>query len=171
MDIQIDTGNKASTIPFDSDIFKFCEFLDPHNNLAKPLIGSTARQIVKSYRALAALARVRDENQARTIAPNSFLAAELVHQQIELPSMAEISSLIGRFPALNQFLLKRELKTLLRNLKVLDWIADCSVRTGTPDLHAWVGLADVIDWVWKAWVVLQRKVSSRIHAACADNSL
>lgn len=80
------------------------------------------------------------------------LSAEVVLQQIELPSIREVTTLIASFPALNRFLLNRELRTLLRNLKVLDWIADCSVKTVTPDPRAWVGLSDLVDWVWESWI-------------------
>ncbi len=82
------------------------------------------------------------------------VSAELVSHQVELPSIAEITTLIASFPALNAFPLRRELKTLLRNLKVLDWIADCSVKTKTetPDPRTWLGLSSLVDWVWESWI-------------------
>lgn len=87
--------------------------------------------------------------QLRSCGVSFQLLAQYV---VDVPSAREVASIVSVFPSLNRFSLKRELKTVLRNLKVLDWVADCCIRTGTPDLRRWIGLTDLIDWIWESWV-------------------
>jgi hypothetical protein len=67
------------------------------------------------------------------------------------PSDDEIHQLVEAFPGLRWVALRRELRPLLANLKVLDWFARSEASNWSDDDHRPITLTAVIDRLWSLW--------------------
>ena len=71
---------------------------------------------------------------------------------IERPSEDDVQTLAASIPELGWASLRPELRPLLTNLKVLDWVI-AAARSGTAiDDPSFVGLTFLIDALWERWV-------------------
>ena len=71
---------------------------------------------------------------------------------IAKPSETDVQGLVAAMPQLQWASLRPELRPLLTNLKVLDWVV-AAVRSGQAiDARAVVGLTTLIDALWERWV-------------------
>ena len=64
----------------------------------------------------------------------------------------ELSAALSAFPRISHLALRPELHPLLRNLKILDWVADESVQPMAEGHTGAVGLPAIADWVWQRWI-------------------
>ncbi len=53
---------------------------------------------------------------------------------------------------LNPLFLRRDLEELLRNLKVLDWLATVFASDHAPEVPEWVRVSEVVDGLWDLWI-------------------
>lgn len=67
------------------------------------------------------------------------------------PSENEIRNLLTKFPKLRWASLRTELRPLLTNLKILDWVIRASQSGKTLD-STMLSLTTLIDWLWEYWV-------------------
>ena len=80
--------------------------------------------------------------------PLSLLEATAIAR----PSETDVQGLIAAMPQLQWASLRPELRPLLTNLKVLDWVV-AAVRSGQAiDARTVVGLTTLIDALWERWV-------------------
>ena len=72
-------------------------------------------------------------------------------ESILFPEPDEIDNLLSRMPSLRNLANRRELGLLLRNLKILDFVARShqTVDSNTPS--SWTTESDVLDWLWDYW--------------------
>jgi hypothetical protein len=71
---------------------------------------------------------------------------------IKRPSEDDVQTLAASIPELGWASLRPELRPLLTNLKVLDWVV-AAARSGTAiDYPSFVGLTYLIDALWERWI-------------------
>ena len=71
---------------------------------------------------------------------------------IEGPSEDDVQTLAASIPELTWTSLRSELRPLLINLKVLDWVV-AAARSGTAiNDPSFVGLTYLIDALWERWI-------------------
>jgi hypothetical protein len=71
---------------------------------------------------------------------------------IERPSEDDVQTLAASIPELTWASLRPELRPLLTNLKVLDWVV-AAARSGTAiDDPSFIGLTYLIDALWERWI-------------------
>ena len=70
---------------------------------------------------------------------------------VELPDWDELSPVRQAIPGLKPLMLRDELLTFLCNLKILDWVAN-AVSRNQPTPVNWIGVSNLIDWIWGSWV-------------------
>jgi len=71
---------------------------------------------------------------------------------VEPPKMREIDSFLTGFAGLRLPTLSHDLRPVLRNLKVLDWVVTAASSDPQVDARGWVGVSDVADWLWETWI-------------------
>jgi len=71
-------------------------------------------------------------------------------RQIELPRPEALAPVTRTLPSLRQPMIQPELGRLLRNLKILDWVAN-AVSASPGEDTGWLGLSDIIETVWTWW--------------------
>ena len=71
---------------------------------------------------------------------------------IERPSEDDVQTLAVSIPELGWASLRPELRPLLTNLKVLDWVVAAARSGATIDDPSFVGLTFLIDALWERWV-------------------
>lgn len=91
--------------------------------------------------------RVGPQLFAKGVDPRLFKA-----ELIGLPSDADVRGLLGRIPSLKHAANRRELRSLLQNLKILDWVAIAAATRNDVATRAWVGLSELMDCVWDYWI-------------------
>jgi hypothetical protein len=64
----------------------------------------------------------------------------------------ELREARGALTELNPLFLRRDLKELLRNLKVLDWLATAFTSGRASEAPGWVKVSEVIDGLWDYWI-------------------
>ncbi len=72
-------------------------------------------------------------------------------ESILFPAPDEIDSLLSKMPSLRGLANRRELGLLLRNLKILDFVALSSQAFADDTLSSWTTESDVLDWLWGYW--------------------
>ena len=83
-----------------------------------------------------------------------FGASPALHRAtpVPRPSEAEVQNLIASIDGLQWASLRPELRPLLTNLKVLDWVV-AAARSGTAiNDPSFIGLTNLIDALWERWV-------------------
>jgi energy-coupling factor transporter ATP-binding protein EcfA2 len=80
--------------------------------------------------------------------------------QIELPDSGSLAPVTQVIPRLSRLMLQPELGKFLRNLKILDWVAN-TVSSSPTDNANWVGVSDIIDSVWAGWIQTDHRRYSR----------
>lgn len=75
-----------------------------------------------------------------------------ITESVGFPSPVEVRGLLSRIPALNPVAHRPELSSLLQNLKILDWVAASAETRKNIGTKSWVGLSEVMDWVWEYWI-------------------
>jgi hypothetical protein len=71
---------------------------------------------------------------------------------IDRPSQNDVEILVASIPELTWASLRPELRPLLTNLKVLDWVV-AAARSGTAiDDPSFIGLTYLIDALWERWI-------------------
>jgi len=73
------------------------------------------------------------------------------HYVVELPNMREVDAFLKGFEGISLPTLSRDLRPVLRNLKVLDWVVNAASSDTRVDARGWVGVSDVVDWLWETW--------------------
>jgi len=68
------------------------------------------------------------------------------------PLPEETVMLLEACPSLRPLALRTELQPLLSNLKTFDWVAVASMQHLDAGPSSWVGMSDVVDWVWARWI-------------------
>jgi hypothetical protein len=79
--------------------------------------------------------------------PNDVLETTVVNR----PAEPDVRTIVVGFPKVGWVALSLEMKTLLTNLKMLDWFVQFSQSGGTIDTSN-VGLTNLIDSLWSHWV-------------------
>lgn len=64
----------------------------------------------------------------------------------------ECSAVLETCPELNSPHTRRELRSTLSNLKILDWLADARSNFSTSEIRSWSGTTGVIDSLWRRWI-------------------
>jgi len=75
-----------------------------------------------------------------------------VQQIVESPELSEIDTFLGSFHNIHLPTLSRDIRPILRNLKILDWIVIAAIGDPGVDSRGWVGTCDVIKWIWERWI-------------------
>ena len=70
---------------------------------------------------------------------------------VEMPSLPEIHLFLSQFSTLRLPTLSADITPLLRNLKTLDWVVAAAVSDSNVDAKGWVGVSDVLEWIWQQW--------------------
>jgi energy-coupling factor transporter ATP-binding protein EcfA2 len=78
------------------------------------------------------------------------LSKEIV-TMVELPDQQELTPVFHKLPTIEPLMLRPGLQRLLRNFKILDWIAR-ALDNQQPALSYWVSESDLINWLWNSWV-------------------
>ena len=78
------------------------------------------------------------------------LSKEIV-TMVELPDQQELTPVFHKLPTIKPLMLRPGLQRLLRNFKILDWIAR-ALDNQQPALSYWVSESDLINWLWNSWV-------------------
>lgn len=71
---------------------------------------------------------------------------------IQCPEEEEIADLLRGMPAISYATLRRELRSLLRNLKILDWVARASQDGSSVSQANVIGLTSLITYLWDRWI-------------------
>jgi hypothetical protein len=83
---------------------------------------------------------------------------------VESPRMREIDLFLGGFTGLRLPTLSLDLRPVLRNLKVLDWVVNAASNDPQVDARGWVGVSDVADWLWETWLSVGPNRHARAEA-------
>lgn len=78
------------------------------------------------------------------------LSANIV-QILDFPHWDELTPVTKQHPTLNSLSLRPEFRGFLRNLKILDLIVKGTIKKKL-DATDFVGLSDMIDWMWDSWI-------------------
>ncbi len=70
----------------------------------------------------------------------------------ELPDKEETRILLRMVPQLENAGVRPEVERFLRNPKTIDWILRATDRSTTIDTSNWIGVTDVIEWIWSGWI-------------------
>lgn len=76
-------------------------------------------------------------------------------RQIEPPDFDALKPVMRALPSLKRPMLEPKLRSLLRNLKILDWVATTVASDPGADID-WVGVSQIIDSIWSWWLVNDR---------------
>lgn len=71
---------------------------------------------------------------------------------VGFPDPAEVRGLLLQTPSLRGVADRAEVYSLLRNLKILDWVAVAAEQGPDPSTLPRVGVTEIIDWVWAYWI-------------------
>jgi hypothetical protein len=84
-----------------------------------------------------------------------FGAPSALHRAtpVSRPSESEVQGLIASIDGLQWASLRPELRPLLTNLKILDWVVIAARSGAAMDDPSFVGLTSLIDALWERWVV------------------
>ena len=89
------------------------------------------------------------EKPIKQLAMQGVPAAILDATPLERPSDEEILELASALPGLGSLILRPELRSLLTNLKILDWFA--RTLPAGHDNQSYRGLTAIIDQLWEFW--------------------
>jgi hypothetical protein len=94
-----------------------------------------------------------------------FAAPESLREPVPItpPSLTDVQSLVSAVPGLQWASLRPELRPLLRNLKVLDWLVSALRAGANINAPAFTGITQLIDALWERWVEADRDGPSRSH--------
>jgi hypothetical protein len=79
-------------------------------------------------------------------------ASLVATQPVPRPSEEEIGAIVGAVPSLRWASLRAEVRPLLTNLKVLDWVVRAALSSEVLDGGRTVGLTTLIERLWERWV-------------------
>jgi hypothetical protein len=82
---------------------------------------------------------------------------------ITSPSLADVQDLVASVPQLQWASLRPEVRPLLTNLKVLDWVVTAVRAGGDIGAPAFTGITQLIDALWERWVEGDDAGPSRSH--------
>ncbi len=115
------------------------------------LLGSLSHPLSTSGWAVLATTRAESavdlSSRLRQVGVDDF-AGHAIHPL----SSTAIRGALDRLPTVRHLALRPAVVDALRNLKVFDWVASV-VQTGSnPSPDSWVGMMDVLDWIWESWI-------------------
>ena len=95
--------------------------------------------------------------QAVVSAHQLIARAGIVSEQVSTvylkpPSDDECSQVLQTCRGFNGVFIRRELRSALANLKILDWLASDSDGFGESEVQSWAGTTGVINALWGRWV-------------------
>ena len=91
--------------------------------------------------------RVARQLLAHEVRPN-----EISFQPVPLLSDNEVRRVLAGVDKLRHLAGHSESRVILRNLKVLDFVLIAAATRPLSSDRPWVGISDVMDWVWEFWV-------------------
>jgi len=86
------------------------------------------------------------------IARASIVSEQCSTVYVKPPSDDECSQVLETCRGFNGVLIRRELRTALANLKILDWLASDSDGFEESEVQSWAGITGVINALWGRWV-------------------
>jgi SpoVK/Ycf46/Vps4 family AAA+-type ATPase len=90
-------------------------------------------------------------NKLRELALLGVPQAALKVTPVNRPNEHDILKLLAAFPGLHWVALRPELRPLLTNLKILDWVARTLANDQPAGDEAYIGLTALIDRLWDHW--------------------
>jgi hypothetical protein len=82
--------------------------------------------------------------------------------EFEVPTIQEIHDAIPHLPEIRYLLLRSQLRPILRNLVMLDWVLRADIAKKLSDSsQAWIGETQLIDRIWDHWIGSTTMRSSR----------
>lgn len=103
------------------------------------------------------------ERKMRQLASLGVSRDALQFTAVERPTDNNLKELLAKFPHLRQVAKRPELRPLLANLKVLDWLARSAVQDISDSGGAHIGLTGIIDRLWSQWTEGMNNEFSRSH--------
>ena len=89
---------------------------------------------------------------ARQLLVHEVQPNEISFEPVPLLSEDEVRRVLASVDKLRHLAGRSESRVILRNLKVLDFVLiAAATRPLSPD-RPWVGISDVMDWVWEFWL-------------------
>ncbi|MBI5015326.1 MAG: hypothetical protein HZB55_07515 [Deltaproteobacteria bacterium] len=70
---------------------------------------------------------------------------------VEEPAEADIREALLAVAPLRLLATRRDLLRAFSNLKILDWVASASAISVPEGTERWIGVPDLVDWVWEYW--------------------
>lgn len=92
------------------------------------------------------------ENAHRLLVRAGLATAQAGTVYVKPLSDIEYTQVLGALPRLNGYLIRRELRSTLTNLKVLDWLASDTSNFKTSEVQSWTSTTAVIESLWASWV-------------------
>jgi hypothetical protein len=93
----------------------------------------------------------REDDLRRELTAANVPAEAVVFVPVGLLAPEELGDVLAACPELRPVAVRPELRDLLRNLKVLDWIADELSSEPQLDTRGWLGLSNLVDHLWSRW--------------------
>jgi|GEM_PF-742907 len=114
------------------------------NSLSKPL-GSSGWAVLATTRAEST---VELSSRLRQVGVGELFAGFT----LQPPVTADIRAALVRLPKLRHLATQPTVVNALRNLKVFDWVASAAQGSDHKAPDSWVGVMDVLSWVWDSWI-------------------
>jgi hypothetical protein len=108
-----------------------------------------------SLKRLSFLSRKADYADSATELRQTLLDAGIAEvQRLDFanPSPKEVFPKLKSVPAVEKLFNRRELQPILCNLATLHWVIRTEQERRFEATKAWVGEAELIEWIWKQWV-------------------
>jgi hypothetical protein len=83
--------------------------------------------------------------------------------QVNRPTEHDVRDLLARFPNLRWVALRPELRSILTNLKILDWVARRLANHSEAEIQLDGGLTGLIDQLWEDWTEGAHENLARSH--------
>ena len=91
------------------------------------------------------------EKKMRQLALLGVAHAVLAVTPVERPTESDVRDLLARFPNVRWVAVRPELRSVLTNLKILDWFARTLANDAAAGEQTHVGLTGLIDQLWEHW--------------------
>lgn len=91
------------------------------------------------------------ERKMRQLAQLGVARDALQVTPVNRPTEQDVRDLLMRFPNLRWVALRPELRSILTNLKILDWFARRLANHSEADVQPYGGLTGLIDQLWEDW--------------------
>jgi hypothetical protein len=140
-----------------SDCLVFLDSIDRFTDEGVRLVGRLIRSVLQDERSshiqflMTAQVEAAD-HVADALAEGGLDRADVLIHAIDAPDEQEVRELLTEFPQLSWSHLHQDMKPLLRNLKILDWLVRASRGTTEFPASSVTGLIPLIDYLWGKWV-------------------